>query len=814
VTAHHSKMLIGARKRALLATCAALAMAALTLPGSASSEQIVMRTLSIRPDLVTGTGTRVEVDVPAGQTASRVRITLNGKNVTGAFRKDGRRLVGVVTDLVPGRNEFRAMLPDGAGAHLSVTDHPLSGPLFAGPQVQPWACTTTAHGLGAPADRACDARHPVVSYQYKDAVSGQLATYDPHNPPAAGRVATTRTDRGQTVPYIVRVTRGTLDRSIYDIAVLARGWNNKLYVPFGGSCSAKHSQTAPAGIQTGPAGIEVSQSAPDGAVLLDHQLARGWAVATSGLQTLGQNCNPTVSAESLVMLKQQIGDSMGPIRYTIGAGCSGGSVQVMYIADTYPGLLDGIIPICSFPDLWTPAGEVADCLLLDTYMNQTSPHLWADPDARSAVLGQASPASCLAFATAFGRVLDPTNNNDPVTGCDVPTAQMYNAKTNRHGVRCTVQDYQRAIWGSRGRDGFARRPLDNVGVQYGLQALESGRIFAEQFVDLNEKIGGLSIDGQVVPQREVADPTTVYIAYRTNEITSGRNLAGVPIIDLRGTGNEEIHLDYHSYSTRERLRTANGDAANQVIWTTATDSFATVGRDVPIGQLTNAFDTLDSWLAAVEADHRGGSLRVKVRRDRPAAAVDACFVGTRKIVDAGTCTALFPHFGNARIAAGGPLANDVVKCSLKPLARADYDVIFTDSQWARLRTAFPTGICDWRTTAAAHRPAPLTWPTFADGPGGRPLRRPPASAAFGPSTAPRTSGAGGDLAPLGGRGVASQGQISGPASPARRAARQSTAAAVVSLGATGGAVVLLLVGLVLVPTGLASLRRLRNDEWP
>jgi hypothetical protein len=298
-------------------------------------------------------------------------------------------------------------------------------------------------------------------------------------------------------------------------------------------------------------------------------------------------------------------------------------------------------------------------------------------------------------------------------------------------VRCTVQDYNIAVWGGRGKDGFAGRPLDNVGVQYGLQALQSGRILPEQFVDLNERIGGLDIDGQVVRQREVADPATVDTAYRANQITEGHNLSRVPIIDLRGTGNEEIHNDYHSYSLRDRLRNANGDAANQVIWTTATDSFATVGRGVPVGVLTTAFDTLDRWLAAIEADHRAGSLPEKARRDRPAAAVDACFVGRRKIVDEATCNALFPHFGNARIAAGGPTANDVVKCSLQPLNRADYDVTFTDAQWARLQAAFPTGVCDWRATAAARRPAPLTWPSFANGPGGRPLGPAPVSVPFG-----------------------------------------------------------------------------------
>jgi hypothetical protein len=48
----------------------------------------------------------------------------------------------------------------------------------------------------------------------------QFTPYDPANPPAEGLVATTTTDQGVTVPYIVRTERGTEDRGIYDVAVL------------------------------------------------------------------------------------------------------------------------------------------------------------------------------------------------------------------------------------------------------------------------------------------------------------------------------------------------------------------------------------------------------------------------------------------------------------------------------------------------------------------------------------------------------------------------------------------------------------------
>ena len=54
--------------------------------------------------------------------------------------------------------------------------------------------------------------------------------------------------------------------------------------------------------------------------------------------------------------------------------------------------------------------------------------------------------------------------------------------------------------------GFAARPLDNVGVQYGLAALNASEISTTQFLDLNEAVGGLGVDGYHVPERHAASP--------------------------------------------------------------------------------------------------------------------------------------------------------------------------------------------------------------------------------------------------------------------------------------------------------------------
>ena len=59
-------------------------------------------------------------------------------------------------------------------------------------------------------------------------------------------------------------------------------------------------------------------------------------------------------------------------------------------------------------------------------------------------------------------------------------------------------------------------------------------------------------------------------AYRSGRLTSGGGgLRNLPIIDYRAYADDDpvgnIHLRYHSFSMRERLTKANGDAGNQVM---------------------------------------------------------------------------------------------------------------------------------------------------------------------------------------------------------------------------------------------------------
>src|SRR5437879_4595089 len=98
--------------------------------GIATAQDIVV--LSNRADLISGGDALVEIKLPASvaKTAAGVSVEIDGRNVTDAFkvRGDGR-YYGVVTGLKNGANALTATAA-GARSRITITNHPLGGPIF------------------------------------------------------------------------------------------------------------------------------------------------------------------------------------------------------------------------------------------------------------------------------------------------------------------------------------------------------------------------------------------------------------------------------------------------------------------------------------------------------------------------------------------------------------------------------------------------------------------------------------------------------------------------------------------------------------
>ena len=294
------------------------------------------------------------------------------------------------------------------------------------------------------------------------------------------------------------------------------------------------------------------------------------------------------------MTKEHFVEAYGTVRYSISIGGSGASLIQQWIANAYPGLYDGLIVEASFPDAWTELINTNDCISVLDYWND--PTRWAPgvtwgPAEHSAVANGDAPTSCVAFATAFKSLLTPADE----TG-QLPPGQVYDPQTRPSGIRGTIWDYSVAQIGRRpasargaterdiGR-GFANRPLDTVGILFGLRALDAGQITPAQFVDLNAKVGGRNIDYRPTQRRTAADPLALKRVYRSGYLNQANNLH-VPVIDIRGASNSELHDSFHSWSMRARLNRANGHHRNQVIW----NSFTASGFIVDPALEAEAFD--------------------------------------------------------------------------------------------------------------------------------------------------------------------------------------------------------------------------------
>jgi hypothetical protein len=709
--------------------CLALLIGA-CLSGHAAAAVRGIETLSSRPDRVSGGEVLVQLrqddDAPS-------RVTLNGADVTAAFQPaSAHTRIGLVGGLRLGANVIAA-----GAVRLIVRDYPVTGPIFSGPHETPFVCTTdkfqlyvgltgptaaSSETFGPALDKDCSAATK-VTYLYLPK-GGQTLVPLPSTTKLPADVATTTTATGQSVNFVVRVETATIDRGIYQSAVLhdptaepppswrspPRGWNRRLIAIQGAGCPGGWYMQGLVG------GSFARPGQMDASLLSVRRLGEGYATYGSTLQNESQSCNPVLAGEAAAMGKEHFIKRFGPPLYTVSVGCSGGSYGGAQPADALPGLYDGVMIACTFPDPLAIAGSGADAHLLTHYFGGAAKGEFGEAQ-QLAVSGYKSAKALLDAANQAGRT-DPVPGRADTPGYKsaawsdvVPVALRYDPKTNPKGARPTIYDVARNVFGVDPATGFARQTFDNVGVQYGLAALNAGQITPQQFLDLNEAIGGYDQDANYAPARSVGDAGALKRAYQSGLVLSGGGgLAAIPVFDLSGVYNDDggYHYQWFHFALRARIAQANGEARNHVMWR---------GNPAPFDA---AWTTFIGWMDGIAADGSGRSPREKAVADKPAAAVDGCWKSPADFVAEpqtfsrqpdSACNTLFPSYGFPRLAAGGPLAADVLKCRLKPLDPRDYAARFSPAELARLRRIFAGGVCDWSKPGVGQTPV-VPWASF------------------------------------------------------------------------------------------------------
>jgi hypothetical protein len=404
-------------------------------------------------------------------------------------------------------------------------------------------------------------------------------------------------------------------------------------------------------------------------------------------------------------------------------------MQQHLIANAYPGILDGILPGRSYADTITFLRPIYDCeLLMNLFrrggtwtreqMNEVSGKYWGYCVSNGTRYPNARPDFC--------HLLVAFSEPDP-----------------KLAPRCTYQDNLVNIFGVDPKTGFARNPFDNVGVQYGLVALNKGVITMDQFIDINTRIGGLDVNGKIVPQRQVGDPDAIKAAYETGrlvEFTGG--MRETPAISIRsyndqdplrrGDPNVDVHDGYHTDVVLARMQKYTGTTGNYVQFMTTTMGFPQLDAQTGPGNLLlpqgspmyqasmEAITQLDKWILAIQADTSNKSKAQKVIDNKPKDLVDTCwptkesaFLGqTERVTDWNRCRELFPLFGDARLAAGEPLTDDILKCQLKPIDAKDYKAAPSADQLAKLQAVFPQGVCDYTKPGVNQTQKIVTWAKF------------------------------------------------------------------------------------------------------
>ncbi|HTX46978.1 MAG TPA: DUF6351 family protein [Solirubrobacteraceae bacterium] len=726
-------------RRALVLTAVVLIVLATAGAAAAKGGQVVITTVADRADLISGTSTLVSITVPVGDKYSRLKVTLGKRSVKREFalRANGS-FEGLLTGLKLGRNVLSAVLPNGHGAKLTITDHPIGGPVFSGPQIEPWKCQAGA------IDKKCD-EAPKFQYLYKSTnpTASGLQPYNPADPPSD--VATTTTDTGATVPFIVREETGYEDRDEYRIEYLyqpGKPWQpwapqpqyaHKLLIQGGFDCITAFEPQTPLFADDNGDDVPATAANPDSSTVA---LGLGFAVMGVTLDDSQYDCNPALQAESLVIAKEHLIDELGPLSYTIGIGCSGGSLSQQWVANAYPGIYQGIIVQCSFPDAGSTGQQIIDYKALTDYFSANSG--WtALQQAEVMGTGTADLENASLSAAAFYPFVDPSRS-----GCaGITAAQEYNTQTNPGGVRCGILDWDinllgpqtKSVWDTQEKalgHGFAGSPIDNVGVQYGLQALNDGEITPQQFVDVNAGVGGFNIDWQPTAARMDADEPALANAYRDGIINEGNNMNQVAIIDLRGPNDPGLgHDSYRTFAMQARLKRDFGTSANQVIWEGPIPLIGDPSYD------DQAFEAMNHWLEAVQRDTSKRALPAKIIDDKPSDITDQCSDGTGVKLTSTLCPAnIVPVYSTPRMVAGEAITTDQNKCALVPLNRGSYKVGFTNAQWAQLQKTFPDGVCDYAKPGVSQQ-LTVPWMTYqtASGKviyGGRPLGPAPVSKPF------------------------------------------------------------------------------------
>ena len=507
-------------------------------PTTPPASKIALQLLSSQPEHVSGGDARIAVLAPQADQA-QIELWLNDAKISPALEGDAQRLEGLVTGLKLGANTLELRhRTRGKLDTLTLTNHPITGPMFAGPKQEPFVCSVVTELGKEPLVDTTDPKYfavkdgggatvghsqhcsiaPYVLYYYMPVGGTTHSHYLPM--PADGsrpaNIAKTTLTDGREVDFIVRWERGTINRFIYQYVMLApfgedpakpdtRLWNKRLVYHFQGGVGFGH-----------------YQGRADKRAGLVDAIGKGYAIAYSTGNRTGEHYDMILGGETALMTKEGFIKRYGVPSYTVGLGASGGGIQQYLYPQNHPGLIDAAIAVQPYPDMVGQIPHVGDCELLEHYMDVTdrANAKWtSDIKNRTMLVGFNAEAGVANPFYALQPYLPDVKMAAGSTECRAAwmglTAGAMNPKFDADGVMAkgaarmdmaafgtipfSHYDDVRNVYGI-GADGYPRSTWDNVGVQYGLRSMKDGKLTVAEFLDLNLKVGGWKRMSEMVPE--------------------------------------------------------------------------------------------------------------------------------------------------------------------------------------------------------------------------------------------------------------------------------------------------------------------------
>ena len=632
--------------------------------------------------------------------------------------------------------------------------------LYSGNTQYPFYCMTVDSGLGQPlvdnqagygvpvyADISAPSK--IIGYSKDCNIAAKLQYYSINQSGEIRKLSLLDIENfadKDTDVILLRVEQGTINRFIYTLVMpikvnevgqrLSKSrWNKRLIYQFNGGSGIGYRQG--------------KQKAKRVIARQKQQLLDGYAVISSSGNKTSYTYNMLLAEDTARRVKNHFVSLYGRPLYTVGIGGSGGGLAQYLIAQNSTGILDGLIPLYSYPDMISQTTYALDCDLLNNYFTfraKKKSH-WHDWQKRQSVEGM-NALNNFPQRTGYLQPVNqimagfvpslPSGNSECINGYFGLSSFINNPRQGFlrdffHGdvVKQVKWSFWQDLVSVLGADhqGYGLSTWDNVGVQYGLMALKNEAITINEFIDLNSKIGSwkpqsemeaeniwlpfgrkipfwLSLWGNQnitkitdgVAGRHKGSIEAMQAAYKAGQVFIGK--ISLPVIDVRHYLEEDLDMHHVSASFYSRLRIIErrGHSDNHVIWIS----------DRNYNPAVLAFKQMDEWLLKLNSNPE-----ITVIAAKPKRLSDSCFSASGEVLfqgkntwdgqwnnkGEGPCQQVYPMYSTSRIQAGGTWSGDLFKCHTMSVNQAInqgvYGSVDIRPYQQQLEQIFPQGVCDY-----------------------------------------------------------------------------------------------------------------------